>query len=120
MASSFYVNNFTTSIINTKNKIIMSVHCVYFTNSPIYLTLLPSPFANRATPFLFVNICLFCFCFLFFFLFFFEKASSSLLQCFYWLFCFQFWFVLFRFNLIFVRIDYLFLVLQQFFSFFAR
>ena len=115
MASSFYLNNFTTSIINTQNKIIMSVHCVYFTNSPIYLTLFPSPFANRATPFLFVNIC-FCFFFLFFF---FEKASS-LLQCFYWLFCIQFWFVLFRFNLIFVRIDYLFLVLQQFFSFFAR
>ena len=67
MASSFYLNNFTTSIINTQNKIIMSVHCVYFTNSPIYLTLFPSPFANRATPFLFVNIC-FCFFFVFFFL----------------------------------------------------
>ena len=47
------------SIINTKDKIFMSAHCGYSTNNPIYLTLFPSPFTNRASPFLFASICFF-------------------------------------------------------------
>ena len=103
MKSAFYVNNLTPSIVNTKNRIIMSVYWVYPTNNPICLTLLPSPFTSRAIPLLFVN----------FSLFFWQRFF--LLRCFYWLFCFQFGFVLLRFNSILVSFGYFFLVLPQFF-----
>ena len=102
-----YVNNLTPSIIsiiNVNDKIFMHSHCVYPTNNPTYLTLLPSPFQTGQ-----VHSCLSTF------LFFFFLTKDFLFKCFCWLFCFQFWFVLFRFNLIFfVNFGYFSLVLLQF------
>ena len=43
-------------ILSTKSS---CSHTVYSTNSPIYLTLFPSPFTNRASASLFVNISFF-------------------------------------------------------------
>lgn len=52
----FYVNNITSSVINTKYTIFMPTHHVYSTNTPIYLTLFPGPYLSRASTFLLVNI----------------------------------------------------------------
>ena len=90
MKSVFYVNNITLSVINHKYNIFMPAHCVYFTNSPIFLTLFLSAFTNKETIFSFASIS------------FFDKD-----------FFFQFWCVLFRFNLTFVSFGYLFLDLLQ-------
>lgn len=88
--------NITPSINNTKDKIFMSAYCAYSTNIPIYLALVPSPFTNRATQFIFLNISFFfvfwlrfCFVFILFFT-----------GC----FAFNFLFVLLRFNLIFCQL----------------
>ena len=57
------------------------------------MNLFRSPFRNRATQILFLNI---------FFIF------SFLFLCFYWLFWFQFWFYLFMLDLIFINLSVLF------------
>ena len=80
----------------------MHPYCAYSTINPIYLTLFPSPFTNRAIPFLFFNIN-----------FFFWKMLVLLL-CIYWPFWSQFCFYLLRFNLVFLSFGFLFLLLQQF------
>ena len=82
----FYVNNLTPSIINTKCTAFMPAHCVYSTNTPICVTLFPSPF-NFQQYFLFLT-----------------KVFSFI--CFYWLFWYQFGIFLFKFNLIFVSFGY--------------
>ena len=56
MKSAFYVNNLETRIKNTKNKIFMPTYFVYFTKKSIYVTLVPSFFTNRASPFLYLNV----------------------------------------------------------------
>ena len=56
------------------------------------MNLFRSPFGNRATQILFLNI---------FFIF------SFLFLCFYWLFWFQFWFYLFMLDLIFINLSVL-------------
>ena len=57
------------------------------------MNLFRSPFRNRATQILFLNI---------FFIF------SFLFLCFYWLFWFRFWFYLFMLDLIFINLSVLF------------
>ena len=52
MKSAFSVINLKRSVINTRYKMFMPTYCVYSSTNPIYLNLFPSPFTNRAIPFL--------------------------------------------------------------------
>ena len=56
---SIYVDNITTSIIDTKYNIFMSPKGVYSANNLILVTLLPSPFRNKASSFLLFKISFF-------------------------------------------------------------
>lgn len=103
--SVFYVNNLNSSITNTTYVIFVPTHCGYFTNSPVYLTAIPSPSTTSDNQFLFANNNFF----------YWQTFFSCFFLCFYWLFFwFQFCFFLFWYNLIFVNLGYLFLALLQF------
>ena len=53
--SVFYVNNLNSSITNSTYVIFVPTHCGYFTNSPVYLTAIPSPSTTSDNQFLFAN-----------------------------------------------------------------
>ena len=54
MKPAFYVRNLTPCIVNTKYKISMSAHCIFYKQANPFRNL----FTNRESPFLFVNITL--------------------------------------------------------------
>ena len=94
MKSVNYVNSLPTSqVLNTWYEIIhkrpgfisttifMDLHCAYSTNTPIYLTLFQSPFTNRESRFVSVNISLFFSQFFLFFRFFVFTGCFSFNFC---------------------------------------